>query len=184
MASCNKSLSVKDEMVNQELKKKTPEPSKLTNDEKTNVMMTVIDMLLKSGLPNMNLNIACGIAGNIQVESSGFNYTAIGDHGTSYGLCQWHNNRWGNLYGYCEQIGVSPNTPEGQVKFLVYELNTDYAPVYETISSPEYANDIDKIATYFCKNFEIPANKDTVCPKRAQNARNVLKKYKEIKGQQ
>ena len=46
----------------------------------------------------MNLNCAgaCGILANIKYES-GFNPKAKGDGGTSYGICQWHNNRYTNL---------------------------------------------------------------------------------------
>lgn len=182
--SCNKQITQREEISNNEIRNSTPEPSKLTNDEKASVMVTVIDTLLQSGLPNMNLTIACGIGGNIKKESS-FNYTLIGDNGTSYGLCQWHDpDRWTKLKDYCKSIGISPNTPEGQTKFLIHELQDSKSSVYNTISSPDYRNDIDKVATYFCKYFEIPANRNTVCPKRAKLARTVLGQYKELKGQQ
>ena len=41
----------------------------------------------------------CGILANIEHES-GFSTTALGDGGTSYGLCQWHNSRWDNLNNF------------------------------------------------------------------------------------
>lgn len=44
---------------------------------------------------NMGLTsaAACGVIANIQYES-GFSPTKLGDHGTSYGICQWHNGRF------------------------------------------------------------------------------------------
>lgn len=179
--NCQKTITPKEQITNDVLRKNTPEPIKLSTEQKRSVMITVVDLLLKSGLDNMTLPIACGIAGNIDAES-GFNYTSIGDNGSSYGLCQWHNKRWNNLYSYCQQINISPNTPEGQTQFIINELKTSFSSVYRTISSQDYRNDIDKVTTYFCKNFEIPANADTICPKRVVKAENVLTQYKASKG--
>jgi Phage tail lysozyme len=36
------------------------------------------------------------MAGNVKAESN-FNPNEVGDHGTSFGLAQWHNDRRGNL---------------------------------------------------------------------------------------
>lgn len=52
---------------------------------------------------------AAGILANIRWES-GFNPTALGDGGTSYGLCQWHMGRWDNLVEYCNGQDVSWTT--------------------------------------------------------------------------
>ena len=160
-----------------------PEASKMTTTQKQDVMVEVIDTLLDSGLPNMNITIACGIAGNIDVES-GFNYTAVGDHGTSYGLCQWHETRLENLYNYCKQNNLSYTSVNGQVKFLINELQTSYKNTYNTISSPEVRDDISKVASNFCMTFERPKNSGTVCPKRAENAKRVYEQYSKIKAQQ
>ena len=43
---------------------------------------------------------ACGVLANIEHESA-FQPTIFGDKGTSYGLCQWHNERFTALRGYC-----------------------------------------------------------------------------------
>ena len=158
-----------------------PTPSKLTNTDKISVMVTVVDTLLKSGLPNMNLTIALGIAGNIDAES-GFNYTILGDKGSSYGLCQWHAKRMSNLIRYCKGNGLDYMSPEGQVKFLIHELNNGYKHVYDFISRENIRNDLDKVTIIFCEMFEIPANKETVCPKRVNNARKVSNEYKKAKG--
>lgn len=154
----------------------------LSEEDREQVMVEIVDTLLyKSGLPNMTLSIACGIAGNIKQESK-FNYTAIGDNGNSYGLCQWNKNRLEKLYNFCKENNLSYTSVDGQVKYLVHELNNGYKNVYSTISSPEYANDLDKVTEYFCLNFESPKYKETVCPKRIPAAREVLKEYKRLKG--
>ncbi len=44
----------------------------------------------------LNHAAACGILANIQMESN-FNQLAIGDGGTSFGICQWHLSRLSNL---------------------------------------------------------------------------------------
>lgn len=159
-----------------------PTVSKLNGQEKQSVMVQVVDILMNSGLPNMNINIACGIAGNIKSESE-FNYTAIGDSGSSYGLCQWHNTRMEKLYNYCKSIDKSPNTVEGQMQYLIYELKNSYKSVYNTISSTPYLNDIGKIAEYFCRHFEVPKNQNVICPARIALAKQVFNDYKRLKGQ-
>jgi hypothetical protein len=160
-----------------------PSPQNLTANERNNIMVQVVDTLLSSGLGNMNETVAFGIAGNIKAESQ-FNYTSINtDDGLAYGLCQWHNVRIEKLYDYCETIGKSPNTIDGQLQFLIHELRDvkPYKNAYNTISSEDYRNDIDKIAHYFCMHFEIPG--EQYCRNRAENARQVATDYKRLKGQ-
>ena len=54
----------------------------------------------------MKLNDAavCGILANIEYESD-FSPTVWGDDGTSYGLCQWHENRCRSLFLFCQENG-------------------------------------------------------------------------------
>ena len=154
-----------------------------SNSERDDIMTQIVDLLLKSGLPNMNKNIACGIAGNIKSESS-FNYTAIGDSGSSYGLCQWHDpNRMTKLFEFCEKNGYPKDSVEGQVKFLIEELKTTMKSAYNSVSEGSVRNDVSKVAEEFCLNFEKPAHKETECPKRATNAIYVLRKYNQLKNQ-
>jgi hypothetical protein len=159
-----------------------PKAQNLTTNERNNIMIQVVDTLLNSGLSNMNETIAFGIAGNIKAESE-FNYTMIGDSGSSYGLCQWHDTRMEKLYEYCKSINKSPNTVEGQMQYLIYELKNSYKSVYDTISSPSYLNDIGKIAEYFCRHFEVPKNQNVICPARIALAKQVFNDYKRLKGQ-
>ena len=79
---------------------------------------------------NMKLNTAaaCGVLANIQAESS-FNPDLKGDYQngqyTSYGICQWHADRWTNLKNYCNKNGYSWTTLNGQLNYLKYELSTN-----------------------------------------------------------
>ena len=69
----------------------------------------------------MGLNTAavCGILANIEKESD-FNPHALGDSGTSYGICQWHNTRWTDLKNYCNNNGYDWTTIYGQVRFFFF----------------------------------------------------------------
>lgn len=102
---------------------------------------------------------------NISHESS-FNHTIIGDNGTSYGLCQWHNERWDNLKS---SFPNSWQTIGSQIDFLVYELENSYDNLYESLKS----NDTAKNLTYrFCYNFERPADTEITCQTRGKNSVN------------
>ena len=113
---------------------------------------------------NMSDSGVAAIMANINAESS-FNYETIGDNGTSYGLCQWHNGRWTNLKN---AYPSSWQTIDGQLSFLMNELSGGYSSLYSSLSS---GNDNVSNLTYnFCYNFERPANKTSVCKKRANTA--------------
>ena len=51
----------------------------------------------------LNHAAVCGIIANIHVESR-FNPRALGDWGTSYGICQWHNKRFARLISWSEKF--------------------------------------------------------------------------------
>ena len=83
---------------------------------------------------------AAGILGNLQVESH-FNPTAESSAGY-YGIVQWDKDgRKQNLINYCNQNGLDYTTLEGQIQFMIYELQTDYKKVSDylktTTDSPE-----------------------------------------------
>lgn len=65
---------------------------------------------------------ACGVMGNIDVES-GFDATIeeIGN-AIGYGLCQWSFERRTNLVNWCNNNGRDYTTVEGQLDYLIYEL--------------------------------------------------------------
>lgn len=107
------------------------------------------------GLPTSS---ACGILANIQHESN-FNSNAVGDNGTSYGLCQWHNSRYTALINYCNSIGVDYRSVEGQMRYLQYELENNYASLLGALRSmPNTANGAYNAGAKWCTDFERPAN--------------------------
>lgn len=110
----------------------------------------------------MTLQGACGVAGNIKGESS-FNPNAIGDHGTSGGICQWHNERFDRLRNYAVSKGAAWNTLESQLGFLMTELNSSsYASLLNTLktttsivtASNQWGHDFEKFSGY--NNYTTP----------------------------
>ena len=106
----------------------------------------------------LNHAAACGVLANIQCESN-FTTTAVGDGGTSYGLCQWHLGRFSQLVNWCKANGFNYHLIDGQMGYLKYELETGYADVYRYISSvPDTAQGAYDAAYYWCMYYEIPSN--------------------------
>ena len=114
----------------------------------------------------------CGILANIQYESN-FNISALGDGGTSYGICQWHNGRWTSLKNYCNENGYNWQTLEGQLEYLMHELETGYQSVYNTLRSvPNTAQGAYDAAYKWTWSYEIPARKEQSAPRRGGTAAN------------
>ena len=120
----------------------------------------------------MNVAAACGVLANIERESS-FNPSDLGDQGTSYGICQWHNSRWDRLKEYCNENGYDWTTLIGQLYFLSYELQKFYPSVYKYLMGVENsAEGAYDAAYYWCYYFEIPANREKAAQTRGENARD------------
>ena len=101
----------------------------------------------------------CAILANMSQES-GFRTDAIGDNGTSYGLCQWHAGRWDSLNSYCNEHGYDPSSIEGQVAYMDYELQNNYPGVYDKLMSVDDTIEGAREASkYWTIHYEIPANK-------------------------
>lgn len=122
------------------------------------VEQQVYDYLTQDmGLPSAS---ACGILANIEHESA-FNVNALGDNGTSYGLCQWHAGRYASLKKYCMGAGLDYRTVEGQLEYLRYELENHYGAMTATLRMMEDTPDGAYQAGYiWCVQFERPANMD------------------------
>lgn len=120
-------------------------------------MQSVCLTLKQSGLSN---NAVAALMVNMNAESS-FRTTALGDNGTSYGLCQWHAGRYNNLKSYC---GKEYSTVQCQLSFLFHELQNSYKGTYNMLLSN---NSAWTMADYFCQNFERPYKYQTNCPIRA-----------------
>ena len=108
---------------------------------------------------------------NAKAESS-FNPAIDGDHGTSFGLFQWHATRKSSL------INMFPNSYsniDSQVSFLNYELENGYYQLYSTLLSG--ASSGEKLAYDFCVQFERPYGGSSTCQKRAASHINEMKNY-------
>ena len=124
-------------------------------------VQTIYDFILsKMGL---NSAAACGVLANIECESD-FNCNLWGDGGTSYGICQWHNERLTNMKNYCARNGLDWTSLEGQLYFLRYEIvnyRSDTGYILDKLQS--VSNNADgayNAAYYWCYYFERPANKE------------------------
>lgn len=121
----------------------------------------------------INTAAACGVLANIECESN-FNPNALGDGGTSYGICQWHESRWDDLKNYCANNGYDYTTLTGQLYFLNYELQLPWlSTVYNTLHSVQNSEDGAYSAGYtWCYYFERPANIETQSVTRGNLAKS------------
>ena len=121
---------------------------------------TAIYNFLKSEM-GLNTAAACGVLANIYNES-GFDPHCYGDGGTSYGICQWHAERFSRLRNYCSNYGYDYTTLNGQLHYLDYELRTSYPSVYSKLHN--VSNDAQgayDAAYYWCYYYEVPYGYNT-----------------------
>lgn len=98
---------------------------------------------------------ACGVLGNLQVECA-WNLNAIGDSGTSYGLCQWHDDRWKALISFCNSQSLDASSAEGQLRYMAYELTNspERAVLPRLTGAPDTEAGAKNAAIDFAKMFE------------------------------
>jgi LysM repeat protein len=106
---------------------------------------------------------AAGIAGNILYES-GFNPSAVGDGGTSFGVAQWHNGRGSAMKQWTVAHGYSSTSFKGQLEYLWYELNHSESNALSKLRATSTPYDAGMA---FCRYFERPAY---INPARGQAA--------------
>ena len=107
----------------------------------------------------LNHAAACGVIANIHVESR-FNPEALGDFGTSYGICQWHNKRYTRLIEWSEENGYDYTELSTQLWFMKYELENKYAFVYERLkNTSDTPRGAYSVGNYWCIYYEKPKNK-------------------------
>lgn len=113
--------------------------------------------------------VGVGWCGNIEAES-GFKCDAIGDTGTSYGLCQWHASRRDAMVRF---VGADWRTNvTGQLKFLLHELKTSHSGTYAKMKSiPNTLDGAKDLAKYICIHFEVPSDKYSKAEQRANNCK-------------
>ena len=114
---------------------------------------------------------ACGLMANAERESD-FNPRATGDHGTSYGIFQWHATRFSALQNYCSSHGLDYRTMRGQLTYLGHEMQTEYASVYrylKTLDNDAYS--AYRAGFYWCYHYERPAGYLSASVSRGELAR-------------
>mgnify|MGYP001419132539 CR=1 FL=1 len=126
---------------------------------------------------------ACGVLANIQCESA-FKPDALGDSGTSYGICQWHAGRYAALKTWCASNGKNYQTLDGQLWYLKYELERSYTSVLAYIRAVEdTAEGAYNAGHRWCAKFEIPANTEVNAQKRGELAKGTYwTKYNRTSG--
>lgn len=110
-------------------------------------------------------NGIAAILGNISAES-GFSPSA--DNGTHGGIVQWdYDNRYKKLKEYRP---YDYTTLEGQVLFMIHEMQSSYPKVYDKVrNSGESAKEIGE---YVCMNYEVSGKSE--CNKRYNYPDNYL----------
>jgi hypothetical protein len=111
----------------------------------------VMAYLISKGLTKEG---AAGVAGNMKIESN-FNPGAIGDHGTSYGICQWHATRKTALFNFAKSQGKPANDMNVQLDYLWKELTSSYAGLIRDLKTTTDPRDA---AHKFAAQFERPAH--------------------------
>ena len=123
----------------------------------------------------------CGVLANIEKESS-FRNDAMGDSGTSYGICQWHAERMSRLRAWCDDHDYDWHELEGQLYYLEYELNTYYPNTLAMVKGvSNNKNGAYEAGHDWCYYFEVPADKETRSKERGQLAKEKYwPKYKGV----
>lgn len=115
---------------------------------------------------------ACGVMANIDEESK-FDPRAIGDAGTSYGICQWRGERLRGLVSWCENNGKDGRAIIPQLFYMQYELDTTHKATLEALRTvSDTAEGAYEAAKSWCLLFEIPANKEAKAEGRGVLAMN------------
>lgn len=132
----------------------------------------VVEFFVKNGFTTA---AGVGVAANIQHESN-FNTASIGDNGTSFGICQWHNERGTNMKNHCGGGDKWKSDLEGQLEYLLSELKGGYKGVYDKLMSVNNTEQgAVEAAEYFCIHFEVPANKEAKAIERGNTAKSLWK---------
>lgn len=137
------------------------------------VVKNIFDFLVE----DMNLTpaAASGVLANIEYESD-FDYLMYGDNGTSFGICQWHNERFDNLKKFCNKNGYNWKSLDGQLNFLKYELTNygcDTGYILGKLKNIDNSAQGAYDAAYaWCYYFERPANREYQADKRGTRAKN------------
>ncbi|MCR5591780.1 MAG: hypothetical protein K6F73_09655 [Lachnospiraceae bacterium] len=94
-------------------------PDEIPLEEKE---LIVYESLLKAGYSSAG---ACGIMGNIAVESPDYDPSAVNESSGALGLFQWNDvgDRQQHFKDFCREQKMNWNSIEAQLAFAVYELS-------------------------------------------------------------
>lgn len=96
---------------------------------------------------------SAGIIGNLYIESN-LDVNAVGDNGTSFGIAQWHNERYTSLKKWAAKNNLQWNSFNAQLKYLWWELNNTES---NALLQLKQQHDPARAAYVFAKYFERPA---------------------------
>lgn len=123
---------------------------RLSGKQVTSRSNYLMNELMKEGLTR---DQAAGVAGNIMRES-GFATNKWGDHGTSTGIAQWHNER---ITNYNTKFGASGNLAdasyEDQVRYLIWEAKQN-----GTLAAVKRARNYTEATNIFERKYEVSAD--------------------------
>lgn len=108
----------------------------------------IFEYLLSNG---MSISGACGIMGNIQVESSG-NTEAYNANEGAIGLCQWEGSRRTALQHFAAGMARPETDLQAQLAFLVWE--SSQRGNWQAVKD---ISDAASAAAYWDENFEVSA---------------------------
>jgi biotin carboxyl carrier protein len=144
-----------------------PEKNKNVSYDIESTPKKIITFFKNKGLTTSQ---AAGIAGNLATESE-FNPGAIGDNGTSYGLAQWHAERWDRLKTWTAKHSFDSASIDGQLEYLWWELKHSEYKAYDQLIKQSNPADAAQV---FAKYFERPSK---ISAKRITNAENYYNEY-------
>lgn len=113
-------------VVRKEEEAAEPEPMTVIDDPYINMSLEekeerIYQNLLKAGFSPAG---ACGIMGNIAVESPDFDPSAVNEKNGAYGLFQWTDDgdRQKALKNYCIEHDIPEDSIDAQLSFAIYEI--------------------------------------------------------------
>lgn len=143
-----------------------PTSIKISGAVKGNSNLQTVCLTLKES--GFNNKAVAAILTNMESESNhSWDPTVVGDHGTSIGLCQWHNERKERLKEYGKQNCHGNHlTAECQTLYLINELS-GYGTLMSYFEGNNTALDMTR---EFCNQFERPAGRPETCIRRANSS--------------
>lgn len=117
---------------------------------------------------------ALGIMANIEAESDYDSGLIEAGNSIGFGLLQWSFDRRTALESYLDKNGFPRDSIEGQMQYMMVELNQSY---YNHILKKlqgvaDSAQGAYEAGYYFCKYYEVPADKEAQSVARGARARD------------